>query len=186
MENNTKLKKSMDNNKYSLIKALFIFYFVMLEFSEKTFTRSVRINIISDVLCKHLIKCINLAIILRYILKISDVDKLISQTFIAYMLFLLLSKIEYQWSIIMIGIFIIYFIIDTKMEHSDILNKKIDNVLNDKEKLIIHKKHNINRGIIIFILFATMIIGCGLYGKKKIVQYGGGFDLRKFIYHISQ
>lgn len=72
---------------------------------------------------------------------------------------------------------------DTKMEYCDILNRKIDNILNDEEKIKIQKKHNINRGIIIFILIAIMIIGCGSYGKKKIVQYGGKFDLIKFIYY---
>lgn len=183
MENKNKLKKSINDNKNSLIRALFIFYFMMLEFSQNTFTKSVRNNILSDIFCKHLIKCINLIIILRYILKISDIDKLMLNTCILYILFIILSKIEYEWSLIIIGIFIIYFLMDTKMEYCDILNRKIDNILNDEEKIKIQKKHNINRGIIIFILIAIMIIGCGSYGKKKIVQYGGKFDLIKFIYY---
>ena len=181
MENNKKLKKIMKDENYSSIKALFIFYFFMLEFSGKTFTRNVRENIINETICKHIIKCVNIAIILRYILKISDLDKIITQTILTYLLFIFLSKMESQWTLIIMGIFVIYFLIDSKMEYSDILNKKIDKVLNDDEKIKIYKEHNVNRGILIFVLLITMIIGCSLYGKKKIVQYGGKFKLGRFI-----
>lgn len=181
MEKNHNLKKIMKNDKFLLIKVLFIYYFFMLQFSENTFTKSVRNNIISDMVCKHIIKIINIAIILRYILKVTNIDKLILQTFISYVLFIFLSKMESEWSLIIIGLFIIYFIIDMKMEYYDELNSKIDRILDDSEKIKIHKKHNVNRGIIIFILFSLMIIGCSLYGKKKLIQYGGNFKISTFI-----
>lgn len=181
MNNNNCLKKMMKNDDFSLIKAILIYYFFMLQFSEKTFTKSVQNNIISDIICKHIIKIVNIGIILRYILKISNIDKLIMQTFISYILFIFLSKMESEMSLITIGVFIIYFILDTKMEYSDELNKKIDKILDENEKIKIHKKHNINRGIIVFILFSLMIMGCSLYGKKKIIQYGGNFKIGTFI-----
>ena len=96
-ENNNKKELEMKTeNKltnFSIIKALFIFYFIMLRFSGYSFTKSVKNNILSDTLCKHIINLIILLIIFTYLLQDKDVDNVILKSLITYILFIFFKNV---------------------------------------------------------------------------------------------
>lgn len=160
----------IDNN--DVMKTLIFVYIFLLCFNKSLFTNSVQKNISDDKIIKQFLLFFCISLVSRYIFLIKDINKIIINSFITYFIILLLSKCETEMTMIIIGFIVLYFVIDSKIEQK---------YVKQEQKHDTYTK-NTSRNFVIFLFLISMIVGCGMYSNKKYVQYGGSFEMKKFLF----
>lgn len=168
------------NGEISIVKILIILYLIVftntltVKFGEKLLYK---IN--ENIILKHIIGLITIGIILSLLYSLEGKD-LILYSLLIYFAFLLSTKMSSDLLIIAIVILAgLYFF--------DYFNdKKINQLNNDnnvskeiKNNIITNKKNN-KRNITLMTLF-VVVCGSLIYENKKVGQYGGSFNLDKFL-----
>lgn len=100
-------------------------------------------------------------------------------TLLIYIWFILTTKLDATWSIGIIILLAIYFLIENKytFDTNVILN---DKVVNTESKLNELHKFIENNNYMLIGIFGITLLGTLFYSAEKQVQYGGGFDAVKF------
>jgi len=106
--------------------------------------------------------------------------RIILYTFLGYLWFIMATKLDLQWSIIIIVLLLGYYLYTNIAENKDIqiINDKI---LSNDEKIILTKENKYNNAYAIGIIILVTICGTILYSEKKEDQYGGGYNLINFL-----
>ena len=127
-----------------------------------------------------------LGFLLMYSL-VATVSKLRSQTSIVaysaigYLLFTLSTKLDLPWNLAIVGMLIVSYLYEQKM-HKKEQDSDDDPALEDNDKKRIVIKHKINKYIMMIGVAAVIAIGTSCYYKRKKVQYGGAFDVNKYVF----
>ncbi len=100
---------------------------------------------------------------------------------LAYSWFILTTKLDLQWNLAIIGLLIVGFMYENKMFEREKSSQE-DQALEEKHRKKIRKENRQMRRIIIVSILTITIIGTVLYFRKKRVQYGGNFDVNKFLF----
>jgi small-conductance mechanosensitive channel len=109
-----------------------------------------------------------------------SVQRIFMYTLIGYMWFILSTKLDLQWNIIVMILLVGFLLYQDSNKHKDLKNED-DKNLSNGEKNQIQKK---NKQSYIFIIVAIILISMGgtlLYSNKKEGQYGGGYSLTNFL-----
>jgi len=173
----------MKNDKF--LESIVVFYIISMSPNLNLLT-SERLNeeIKNNRYLQHLIGFLTIC----YIISTLDViegdkknAKLLFASVIAHMFILISSKMDSKSGIILMISFAIYYIF-IKKSNSEELKLNEDKSLNKKEKEKIKKsKRRMTYGFTI-LMSIIMFYSCFKYMGKKHVQYGGGFNLDKFIF----
>jgi len=168
------------NGEISIIKILMILYLIVftntltVKFGEKLLYK---IN--ENIILKHIIGLITIGIILSLLYSLEGKD-LILYSLLIYFAFLLSTKMSSDLLIIAIvilaGLYFFDYFNDKKINQ---LNND-NNVSKEIKNNIIKNKKNNKRNITLMTLF-VVVCGSLIYENKKVGQYGGSFNLDKFL-----
>lgn len=109
-----------------------------------------------------------------------DTEKIIFFSVIVYLLFILSTKMDIHFTVLLLLLLII-FVLYIKQ------NEKKNSVINTDNNLEQYEKENlINKNISLYCPLAIMIIGgiitgTLLYSKRKVGQYGGSYSLVNYL-----
>ncbi len=168
------------NGEISVIKVLMLFYLLItMNIMSKNINNKIETIIKDNIYLKHLLGLITVMILLSLIYNLTSTD-LILYSIILYFVFLLSTKISSKYVIVLLLILAVIYFYDYFNEKK-IKEIQIDTILNKNEKnnIIENKKIN-SRNVTIGTIF--VILCCSLlYENKKINQFGGDFELNKFL-----
>ena len=100
-------------------------------------------------------------------------------TLLIYVWFIIITKLDLGWNIIIIILLAIYFLYDNYNINN--INNNMDNPnlsIYDKSNII--NNYSINNNLILVTIFSITIIGLFFNFNEKKVQYGGGLNLFKY------
>jgi lysylphosphatidylglycerol synthetase-like protein (DUF2156 family) len=109
-------------------------------------------------------------------------QRIIAYTIIGYLWFIVSTKLDLQWNIIIMAMLMIFLLYQDSNLHEDKILEK-DKNLTDDEKESIQKKNKKNYVYILSAIIGATIIGTWIYSDKKETQYGGGYSLTDFLLH---
>ena len=130
---------------------------------------------------KHIIGFSIITLLTMDIAKIREPFTLIFYSSLLYFIFLMTTKMDLHWSAAIIVLLVIGYIYehDSLLKESDVAT---DKTLNSEEINGISKYHDKMKTVIIVSIVLLTIIGTVTYFNKKKGQYGGGFDIDKFLF----
>ena len=117
--------------------------------------------------------------------KIKEPMTLIFYASLLYFMFLMTTKMDLHWSIAIIILLIVGYI----YENSTLLKEKHssnDKTLKNEDLKRMNKYHDKIKTIIILSIILITIIGTVSYLNKKKGQYGGNFDIDKFVFNSGK
>ena len=165
----------------SIIKILLIYYLLNLTSGSPLLSKQLKDYIENDRLVKHLIGFITVTVLISlFNTKTITNMQIICYAFLCYSWFILSTKLDIHWNIIILISIIIGYLYENMIRNKDI---ELDNdkVLTNEEKNIIKDQNNTQKEYINWGLVIATMIGVYLYSQKKTIQYGGGFNLFKFL-----
>ncbi|ATZ80476.1 hypothetical protein BMW23_0424 [Bodo saltans virus] len=171
-----------ENNNISLGKILLLFYAVIASSSLfPLLSKQLKEEIKGNRIAQHVVA---ITVLLSIILTVSngqfEFNRIILYTLIGYLIFILSTKMDLQWNI-MIIISILSFVIYQEINKHNELKLLHDKNINDDNKNEIIKNNNSNYVFIAGIIAAITIAGTLFYSEKKEGQYGGGYNLLNFL-----
>ncbi len=173
--------KAISNKNISMTTALLIFYLIYAQ----QFTQGLYSGQLTDFLsdnryAQHAIGYSTMLIIVMEVGGVHYPQAALLYSALAYLWFIMTTKMDLQWSLAMIALLVFAFIYENQMEDKEEQLEK-DEAVEDEDLKRIRKAHKKHRTAIGLSLLCITIIGMLMYYNKKKGQYGGHFDMDKFI-----
>lgn len=167
---------------YSIISALLLFYLVVANgLNQDLLAKQLKTWISADRIVQHVIACILLFVIVLILTKMSLEVSLI-YSLIGYGLFILSTKLDLQFNIIVFVILMLGFLYERFLTLKEEQIKQ-DPILNQEDKENIISKFANNQFMLVIGTILVTITGTYAYLHRKQIQYGGGFDYSTFLLH---
>jgi hypothetical protein len=180
-----KLFNNLDNSS-SFIRPLLYFYIAIgLTLTGDLYSGQLMEFIKNNRYAKHFIGFSVIAILTLDMAKIKEPMTLIFYASLLYFMFLMTTKMDLHWSIAIIILLIVGYI----YENSTLLKEKHssnDKTLKNEDLKRMNKYHDKIKTIIILSIILITIIGTVSYLNKKKGQYGGNFDIDKFVFNSGK
>jgi hypothetical protein len=171
----------LGKSKTSFSKSLLQFYLVLAAPFLSTLLSGQMQDFVKDSReAKHVLGFITMLMIIIDTAGVTDIVQALIYTIFGYSWFILTTKLDMKWSLIIIGLLVVGFLFDTKMKDKEITSDD-DEALFDEDKQKIAKKHYNMKTVIFVSVFCVTLVGSYKYMTKKQVQYGGDFDYSKFL-----
>lgn len=165
----------------SPVRALLLFYLIpMSNYTSPILGTQLRDFAGENRYFQHAVGYISMLVLLSEFNQISGLTDLFFVTTALYFLFILTTKLELQWNlallILLVGAYLwnLHF---HKKEVESIQDQSMEQ--EDIEKM--SQKHDSYRTLIFVTVAVVAVIGTTLYLQRKRVQYGGNFDLEKYL-----
>jgi TctA family transporter len=176
------------SNKLSLPQSLLIFYiFIASGFTKGIFNPQLTEYIEGNRLVQHIISYIFLLIIIDSYSDTDNTEQLIIYSLIGYIWFIFTTKLDVQINIIIIGMLLLGYIYENRMNKMEIRMGK-DKIYSKDDTEKVKEKHRKMKRLFLIIVMGTTVFGTLLYGNKQVRQHGiqnggGGFDMIKFLFY---
>lgn len=166
----------MSSPEISIVKVLLLYYaLIASNFTRPLLSKQLKEFIQSHRLVQHLVGFMTLVILINTVTNNQSIIESLKYAVFIYMLFILTTKLDLHWNIIVISALFVYYIYESKLEadEREIMNDR--NVSQEKKKELLDTHYNQNVWMTIIIV-GIVLTGTVLYSHKKHVQYGGGYD----------
>lgn len=166
----------------SLTRVLLLFYLTIANnFTDNLFSKQLKTFLNDNRYAQHMIAFIMMLVFIMMIGGVSNIDTGIFYSVIFYTWFIFTTKLDIQLNIIIILLLFFGFIYESKLnEKENQINS--DQSLSESTKESLIKTQQTNKMYILIAILSVTVIGSALYIKKQEVQYGGGFDLMRFLF----
>ena len=172
----------MINTSQKLIAVMLLFYIIIANNMTKNLISHQLTTYIEE--SRYVQHIIGFIIMLALIMIVGGVNKIesgIVYALIGYTWFIFSTKLDVQWSMMIMLLLLFGFIYESKLEEKE--NNVLNDIsLNDNEKEKIINNYNNHKMYVIGAIIALTVTGSTLYVNKKGVQYGGAFDTMTFIF----
>lgn len=170
------------NTKITLAKGILLFYLAV----GNNFLKNLYPGQLTDVidksrLAQHVIGFITMFVLIDLASDTSKLDSTLIYSTIAYLLFVLTTKLDLHWNLAIVILLIAGYLYERRLETKEVNSEK-DPSLNKGDIMKIHNKNNKIKTTILITLIIITGIGTYFYHKKKITQYGGNYDNIKFLF----
>ena len=163
------------------IKFVLVLYLVQLSsLTSNTLGKQLKEYVEANRIIQHIINLIFLFVLISLADKNKSIQDIAINTVSIYIFYLLSTKLDLQYNIILLLIMLIYYLYqrekDSKISR---INKDKDLDIQTKEilTLVDNNKNNIfGCALIMFLFYFTHV-----YFKRKNMQYGNGFNYSKFL-----
>lgn len=173
----------IDDSVVSLSKVLLIFYvLVMSNLTPVLLSKQLRSFIDNNRMAQHIVGILSLIVIITAVNGNIDSRTAIIYALLGYIWFVFSTKMDLHWNIIVILLLLVGYLYENDLENKEMEMKK-DKVLTENEKNDIKKNHRKNVGYIVVAILGITIIGTLLYNNKKEIQYGGGYDILRYLFY---
>lgn len=178
MENNIFL----EGNNSAIIKILLIFYLLIGNSAlQPLLSKQWNTMIKDNRLIQHLIGFITMLTLVT-LMGEGKMDNLtiFAYSMIGYLWFLFSTKLDIHWNVMVMILLIVAYLYENSLLIKE-NESKLDKVLNEEEKMNIHKKNWSHRNYLLVGILGVTLLGVFLYSQKKEVQYGGGYSMLNFL-----
>lgn len=160
---------------------LLIFYlFIGSGYVKELYSGQMKDFLLSNRYAQHFIGYTSLFLITSEFSDIYDPKYNLFYSALAYIWFIFTTKLDLQWNLAIILLLIFGYIYEKQLLFKQEQSEK-DPVLEENDKNNIKQKHAKIRMIILVSIVLITLIGTVFYANKKIEQYGGNFDLEKYL-----
>lgn len=172
----------LNSTNISLSKAILLFYLIIaINFTRNLYSGQMIDYFSNNRFVQHLIGFIAMLVIIMEVGNVKDIYLALIYSFLAYIWFILTTKLDIQWNLAIIGLLLFGFLYNNQMEEKE--QKAIkDKSLNKKALKEIKQKNLQTRSYILLGIIILTLIGLISYIIKKKNQYGGNFDTVKFLF----
>ena len=172
----------MINTSQKLIAVMLLFYIIIANnMTKNLISHQLTTYIEESRYVQHIIGFIIMLALIMIVGGINKIENGIAYALIGYTWFIFSTKLDVQWSIMIMLLLVFGFIYESKLEEKE--NNVLNDIsLNDNEKEKIINNYNNHKMYVIGAIIALTVIGSTLYVNKKGVQYGGAFDTMTFIF----
>lgn len=167
---------------YSIISALLLFYLVAANgLNQNLLAKQLQTWIAADRIIQHIVSCILLFVIVLILTKMSLEASLV-YSLIGYGLFILSTKLDLQFNIIVFIILMLGFLYERYLTLKEEQVKE-DPILNQEDKQNIISNFANNQFMLVIGTILVTLTGTYVYLHRKQIQYGGSFDYTTFLLH---
>lgn len=168
----------------SLSKVLLIFYILILTniTPPALMSKQMKALLEDNRIAQHIIGFITMIVLISIIGNNISTRAVMAYSIIAYLWFIMTTKMDAHWNIIIMIILVIGYLYENDLEYRE-NNTNVDKILAEDEKNDIKRQINMSKTYIALIVLILTIIGTYLYNRKKDVQYGGGYDIIKYLFY---
>lgn len=168
----------------SLTRALLLFYVIIAcNFTGDLFSKQLRTFIQNNRPAQHVIGFILMLVIIILFGGVTNTYHAILYAIIGYMWFILTTKLDIQWSIIIILLMLGGFLYEATINEKE-RKALLDPNLTEEQKEQIIEAGTQRKTYILLAILSVTIIGALLYANKKVEQYGGGaFDVITYFFY---
>lgn len=164
---------------YSIISALLIFNLLVLNcFQHDLLAKQVKTLISEDRRVQHIMACMLLFVIILVLTRMS-IEKSLLYTVLGYFLFILTTKLDIQFNIIVFGLLLAGFLYECTIVQKEEQVEK-DPVLSQEDKQNVLTKFTTNKVSLAIGTIIFTVVGTYLYMTRKQIQYGGSFSYQKY------
>jgi hypothetical protein len=165
----------------SLPKVLLIFYLIIASgYMKDLYGHQFKRLLEENRLAQHLISLIFIMVIIN-LLGISSMEKMLCYTLLIYTWFILSTKLDVYWNLLLVSGVVIYYFYESYLDNTE---KELDDMLFSSQSINNIKQKNDNiRKYSLFALILITMTGLVLYNNKKGIQYGGNYDIIKFLFY---
>lgn len=173
--------KTLTDNNISIAKALLIFYVIMANQKSDLLGKQFKELINNNRIAQHIIAFIMMIVVINIIGGVQNTDKMLFYSTIAYVWFVLSTKVDIQWNLILILLLFVWYLYQNRTDTKRFMMDKDTGITKDIKKKFDMKNMNWNTGVVSGLITITLV-GLYLYSNKKGIQYGGGkYDPIKFL-----
>ena len=163
------------------IKFVLVLYLVQLSsLTSNTLGKQLKEYVEANRIIQHIINLIFLFVLISLADKNKSIQDIAINTVSIYIFYLLSTKLDLQYNIILLLIMLIYYLYQRTNESKiSRINKDADLDIQTKQilTLVDNNKNNIfGCSLIMFLFYFTHV-----YFKRKNIQYGNGFNYSKFL-----
>lgn len=164
----------------NIVKILLIYYAINLNTQSTLLSKQMVTLLGENRYLKHLIGFLTLIILINIFYENLELSDTFLFGSIIYLLYLLATKLDIQFNIVILGALFTSYIYLNDLE-KQITNINKSDILTDDKKLELLNKLNTNK--IYLYMGLGFLLGSGmlLYANKKQVQYGGSYNLLNFL-----
>lgn len=183
---NNLLNQFFVTNNVSLAKTLLLFYISAAgNFTGNLFSRQQQIELTNNRMVQHFIGFVTMLVLVVMAGNVTCPKSAVCYTLIGYVWFILTTKMDIKWNMLIVFLLVIGFLGESKLLGSDQRINKDKYIPEDKKQDII-KRHNHIKGLVVVGIMLVTVAGTSFYVQKKVGQYGGGFDpIVYFMGHIE-
>lgn len=183
MDNSTNIFQidNMTGSGVSLSKVLLIFYLLIAtNFTNNLVSKQFKSFFEENRLAQHCIAITSLLVLITSVGGVVDTKKAIIYTILGYIWFLLTTKLDIHWNMIIVLILLAGYLFENNLDNKEKLMTD-DKALTPEEKEKLINKDNKIKALIVGGAMIITLLGTFLYSNKKHVQYGGGYDPITFL-----
>ncbi len=171
----------MNSDQMNFAKVLLVFYLIVASnCTDNLMAKQMKQYINDNRIAQHVIGFLTMIVLVTLIGGVVDTSQAICYALIGYIWFILSTKLDIHWNIIILALLFIGYMYENSS------NIRIKEVLEDPNLSEEEKKQKIqqfsrnNQWIVGSVLLVT-ILGTFLYSYKKHGQYGGGYDVFTYL-----
>ena len=171
-----------DNSNVSIIKLVLLFY-VLTSSSLITpvLSKQFKELITNNRIAKHVVGISTMASLLVITNEGQlDTTRILIYSTIAYIWFILSTKLDIQWNIIILSSLLVAYLYENSLKTKE-NQLNLDSTLSNEQKNVIRNRNSKIRMGMLCGIFGITLFGLFLYSHKKEVQYGGGYSLTNFL-----
>ena len=170
----------LNSKEFSVVKLLLLYYaLIATNFTPHLIGNQLRDFIRENRIAQHIVGLMTLIVLVHTVTEHNNIMDSIKYAAIVYVLFVLTTKLDLHWNIVLISLMFCYYIYESLIEEYERHTVYDNNIPDDKKMEVIADHHNKNIMITMIVIMITLI-GTILYSHKKHEQYGGGYDLFKY------
>ncbi len=163
------------------IKYLLFFYLIQLSsLTNNTLGKQLKEYVYENRLLQHIINLIFLFVLIAIFDESKNFKSITISSFIIYIIYLLSTKLDLQFNLLILAGFLIYFFYKKEQDNKNLrINNDYD--LDFETKNIIKTLNLSKNKYILGGLLSMLIYFVYIYYNRKTTQYGGGFSYSKFL-----
>jgi len=161
----------------NIVKILLLYYaLIASSYAGPLLGKQLKEFIQSNRLVQHLVGFMALVILINTVTNNQSIIESLKYAILVYILFILTTKLDLHWNIIIISMMFVYYIYECKIEEDE-RELLIDRNVSDEKKKELMNNHYIQNLLMTLVVVSVVLIGTTLYSHKKHVQYGGGYNM---------
>ena len=169
---------SSEENNHQLTKGLLIFYLSLAgNYLGDLFSPQMQRLFNDNRWVKHMIGLTTMSVSVVYGAGITDVSRMAAYTAVCYVMFLLSTKMDVQWNMLLLALLLAGYVIDNNRS----------NLVGDAEDSSEAKsqisKYNKEQDRILIVMLVVTLIGTALYARRQSVDHHADFNLVKYIFY---
>lgn len=174
---------SNDVDKFAVARVLLVFYVLLANnYTDNLFSKQMRAYLDENRYAQHLVGFILMLILIMLLGNIKKIENGILISIFLYIWFLLTTKLDIQFSMMIILVLLFAYIYESKLRERE-EEVKTDVILGMERKESLLRTYNNYKLYMLLCVIVITVTGTILYMDKKDVQYGGSYSFMSYLFY---